>query len=222
MVDKQQHIYIHAKNVVFCLASTQIFFTFFWIFFFIFSLQSKNFGMEHHIKFNVSIFLNSCITFFNDDGGLLFIVVVHSIFIFQEKEIVDLFKLIFNDFVFLRFESLANLIWRELFKHLQLSLIKGLERLCFCLNCGYYFERKKHHHVIIISPSSQMNLFWIGQVFDLIIWFHSFSLFFSRLKRRALSSLWSENCREKEMIVVGTLLFWFWWYTRVVLSQKCW
>ena len=111
MVDKQQHIYIHAKNVVFCLASTQIFLTFFLdFFFFIFSLQSKNFGMEHHIKFNVSIFLNSCITFFNDDGGLLFIVVVHSIFIFQEKEIVDLFKLIFNDFVFLRFESLANLI----------------------------------------------------------------------------------------------------------------
>ena len=143
MVDKQQHIYIHAKNVVFCLASTQIFLTFFWDFFFIFSLQSKNFGMEHHIKFNVSIFLNSCITFFNDDGGLLFIVVVHSIFIFQEKEIVDLFKLIFNDFVFLRFESLANLIWRELFKHLQLSLIKGLERLCFLFELWILFWTKK-------------------------------------------------------------------------------
>lgn len=102
-----------------------------------------NFGMEHHIKFNVSIFLNSCITFFNDDGGLLFIVVVHSIFIFQEKEIVDLFKLIFNDFVFLRFESLANLIWRELFKHLQLSLIKGLERLCFLFELWILFWTKK-------------------------------------------------------------------------------
>ena len=34
--------------------------------------------------------------------------------------------------------------------------------------------------------------------------------------------LTEENCREreKEMIVVGTLLFWFWWYTRVVFLAK--
>lgn len=187
MVDKQQHIYIHAKNVVFCLASTQIFLTFFfWIFFFIFSLQSKNFGMEHHIKFNVSIFLNSCITFFNDDGGLLFIVVVHSIFIFQEKEIVDLFKLIFNDFVFLRFESLANLIWRELFKHLQLSLIKGLERLCFLFELWILFWTKKasscYYHKSIITNEFVLN--WSSFWFDYLI---SFILsFFLKIKKEGI------------------------------------
>ena len=187
MVDKQQHIYIHAKNVVFCLASTQIFLTFFFgIFFFIFSLQSKNFGMEHHIKFNVSIFLNSCITFFNDDGGLLFIVVVHSIFIFQEKEIVDLFKLIFNDFVFLRFESLANLIWRELFKHLQLSLIKGLERLCFLFELWILFWTKKasscYYHKSIITNEFVLN--WSSFWFDYLI---SFILsFFLKIKKEGI------------------------------------
>ena len=187
MVDKQQHIYIHAKNVVFCLASTQIFLTFFWIFFrFVFSLQSKNFGMEHHIKFNVSIFLNSCITFFNDDGGLLFIVVVHSIFIFQEKEIVDLFKLIFNDFVFLRFESLANLIWRELFKHLQLSLIKGLERLCFLFELWILFWTKKasscYYHKSIITNEFVLN--WSSFWFDYLI---SFILsFFLKIKKEGI------------------------------------
>jgi len=185
VVDKQQHIYIHAKNVVFCLASTQIFLTFFWIFF-IFSLQSKNFGMEHHIKFNVSIFLNSCITFFNDDGGLLFIVVVHSIFIFQEKEIVDLFKLIFNDFVFLRFESLANLIWRELFKHLQLSLIKGLERLCFLFELWILFWTKKasscYYHKSIITNEFVLN--WSSFWFDYLI---SFILsFFLKIKKEGI------------------------------------
>lgn len=186
MVDKQQHIYIHAKNVVFCLASTQIFLTFFLDFFFIFSLQSKNFGMEHHIKFNVSIFLNSCITFFNDDGGLLFIVVVHSIFIFQEKEIVDLFKLIFNDFVFLRFESLANLIWRELFKHLQLSLIKGLERLCFLFELWILFWTKKasscYYHKSIITNEFVLN--WSSFWFDYLI---SFILsFFLKIKKEGI------------------------------------
>jgi len=188
VVDKQQHIYIHAKNVVFCLvASTQIFLTFFWIFFrFVFSLQSKNFGMEHHIKFNVSIFLNSCITFFNDDGGLLFIVVVHSIFIFQEKEIVDLFKLIFNDFVFLRFESLANLIWRELFKHLQLSLIKGLERLCFLFELWILFWTKKasscYYHKSIITNEFVLN--WSSFWFDYLI---SFILsFFLKIKKEGI------------------------------------
>ena len=186
MVDKQQHIYIHAKNVVFCLASTQIFLTFFLDFFFIFSLQSKNFGMEHHIKFNVSFFLNSCITFFNDDGGLLFIVVVHSIFIFQEKEIVDLFKLIFNDFVFLRFESLANLIWRELFKHLQLSLIKGLERLCFLFELWILFWTKKasscYYHKSIITNEFVLN--WSSFWFDYLI---SFILsFFLKIKKEGI------------------------------------
>lgn len=186
MVDKQQHIYIHAKNVVFLFSIYTNFFDFFLDFFFIFSLQSKNFGMEHHIKFNVSIFLNSCITFFNDDGGLLFIVVVHSIFIFQEKEIVDLFKLIFNDFVFLRFESLANLIWRELFKHLQLSLIKGLERLCFLFELWILFWTKKasscYYHKSIITNEFVLN--WSSFWFDYLI---SFILsFFLKIKKEGI------------------------------------
>jgi len=180
------HLHTRKKCCFLFSIYTNFFDFFFWIFFFIFSLQSKNFGMEHHIKFNVSIFLNSCITFFNDDGGLLFIVVVHSIFIFQEKEIVDLFKLIFNDFVFLRFESLANLIWRELFKHLQLSLIKGLERLCFLFELWILFWTKKasscYYHKSIITNEFVLN--WSSFWFDYLI---SFILsFFLKIKKEGI------------------------------------
>ena len=96
---------------------------------------------------------------------------------------------------------------------MQLSLIGGLERLCFW---RYYFWTKKASSFYIVHHHK-----WI--CFELVKFFYDYYsiqslLYFSRKRRE--NSHWGELQREKEMIVVGTLLFWFWWYTRVGFLAK--
>ena len=125
-------------------------------------------------------------------GGLQFSFHFIAFFFSRERDCWSFFKLIFNDF-FLLFESLANLFWRELFKHLQLSLIKGLERLCFLFELWILFWTKKASSCYKSIITNEFVLNWSSLIWLLLI--HSFS----QEKGGHFSSLfcWSENCQRE-------------------------